>query len=143
VWKSFEAKSVSKVFVATVSELRSFYVDVACFVMIVDLHKMETIHFNITCQFISLVTMKEKIQQILPFAAFFSRNFIVFLIEHFSVRVVGTCQTCYRYYCPSVITALKLSVLPRTLSGKPPSNDHNNTKRHEGKNVVTRKRRRI
>jgi hypothetical protein len=39
---------------------------------------------------------------------------------------------CYRYYCPSLITALQLSV--------PPSNELNNIKRHQHKNVVTRKR---
>jgi hypothetical protein len=48
----------------------------------------------------------EERKQILPFVAFFSRHFRVFLFEFFSVIVVGT---CHRYYCPSLITALQVS----------------------------------
>jgi hypothetical protein len=51
--------------------------------------------------------------------------------------------SCYRYYCPSLLTALQLSVLSRTHTAEPTTNDHNNTKRHQRKNVVTRKRWRI
>jgi hypothetical protein len=40
--------------------------------------------------------------------------------------------TCYRYYCPSLKTALQLSVLPRTISAE--SNDHN-AKLHQRKNM--------
>jgi hypothetical protein len=44
---------------------------------------------------------------------------------------------------PSVITALQLSELPRSLIAEPPSSDHNFSKRHKRKNVVPRKRWRI
>jgi hypothetical protein len=44
---------------ATVSELRSFYVDVPLIIIILDLYKMETIRFNIACQMISLSAMEE------------------------------------------------------------------------------------
>jgi hypothetical protein len=50
------------------------------------------------------------------------------LFEHVSDRVVRTCHTCYRHYCPSLITALQLSVLSRILSAEISSNDHKNTK---------------
>jgi hypothetical protein len=36
--------------------------------------------------------------------------------------VVGS---CHRYYCPSLITALKLSELSRSLSAETPTNDQN------------------
>jgi hypothetical protein len=41
--------------------------------------------------------------------------------------VSGTCHTCYRYYCPSLITLFRQSVLPWILSAEPPSNNHNIT----------------
>jgi hypothetical protein len=44
--------------------------------------------------------------------------------------------SCYRYYCPSMVTALQLSALSRTLSAESPLNDKNNTMRHESKNVI-------
>jgi hypothetical protein len=42
-------------------------------------------------------------------------------------------QIAYWYYCPTLITALKLSVLSQTLSAELPSNHQNNIKRHESK----------
>jgi hypothetical protein len=55
-------------------------------------------------------------------------------------RHISCCHCCYRYYSRSLITALQLSELPRNLSAEPPSNDHNNTKWHQRRNVETRKR---
>jgi hypothetical protein len=87
---------------------------------------METVRFNIPCN---------ERKKNSAFAAFFNRHFRILLLGYFSVRVVRTCQTCYRYYCLNLVTALQLSV--------PPSNELNNTKRHQHKNVVTLKRWRI
>jgi hypothetical protein len=53
---------------------------------------------------------------------------------------VGTCTTCYRYYCRSLLTVLQLSVHLRTLNKEYSSNDHNNAYRHSCRNVVTGKR---
>lgn len=39
----------------------------------------------------------------------------VFLLEHFSDRVMGTCQACYRYYCPSMLAVRQRSVLSLTI----------------------------
>jgi hypothetical protein len=56
----------------------------------------------------------------------FSCHFRVLLFEYFSDRVVGTCQTCYRYCCSSLLTVFQLSLglPPQTLSIRSPSNDH-------------------
>jgi hypothetical protein len=56
---------------------------------------------------------------------------------------VGDLSDLLPVLCPSLITALQLSVLPRTISAEPPSDDHNNIKQHKRRNVVTPKRRRI
>jgi hypothetical protein len=54
----------------------SVYVDIASIFVIGDFYKMETVRFNITCQFNSLFTVKER-NQILPFVALLSRHFRV------------------------------------------------------------------
>jgi hypothetical protein len=51
--------------------------------------------------------------------------------------------SCYWHYCPNLITALQLSVLPGILSAKPPSSDHNGKKRHQRKKSVTWERYRM
>jgi hypothetical protein len=94
--------------------------------VIVGFYKMEVIRFNKTCQLSSLFAMKE-INRILPFIAFFSSRFRVFLFDQFSDREVGTCQTCYSCYCPGLLTVFQLSVLTRTHSTEFLSNNHNNT----------------
>jgi hypothetical protein len=48
-------------------------------------------------------------------------------------------RSCYRYYCPSLITALKPPVLPRTLCAEPSLNDGNNNSDID-KTSLTRKR---
>jgi hypothetical protein len=56
-------------------------------------------------------------------------------------RHVCCCHSsCYHYYSLSLITALQLSVFPQCLSVEPLSNDHNNTKWHQCKKVITWKR---
>jgi hypothetical protein len=67
----------------------------------------------------------------------FIRDFRVPPFECFSNRVLGTCQTC----CHTTIQVcwlLQLSVLSRTCT-ESPSNDHNDTKRYQRKNVVSLK----
>jgi hypothetical protein len=137
--RSFGAENINEVYFrfATVSELRRFTL-VSLSLLRLSTFTIETIHFNISCQLILLFAMKE-IKQILPIVAFFNRQFRVLLFGYTSVHVLGTSQTCYRYYRPSLITALQLSVLLQTFSAEPPSNDYNNTKGHQCKNVATRK----
>jgi hypothetical protein len=90
----------------------------------VDFYKMETIYFNIIRRSAVLFVMKEVrngSRQIQPFVALsygcFRADYFLSLV-YISVRVERTCQTCYRYYCPSLITAPQLSELPR-----PPSEE--------------------
>jgi hypothetical protein len=85
--------------------------------------------------------------QILPFVAFFSCLFWVLLCNYFSVRVMYTCQTCYRYWdllpefhkCASTICTFPKS----KISIESPPKDQNNTNKHQRNNVVTQKRCRI
>jgi hypothetical protein len=50
--------------------------------------------------------------------------------------VLLACHTCYRCYCPSQLTVLQLSLLPRTLNVESSSNTHSNTEWHQCKNVT-------
>jgi hypothetical protein len=43
-----------------VFDLQRVYTDVAFLITIIDFYKFESFHFNFTCQFISLFTMKEE-----------------------------------------------------------------------------------
>jgi hypothetical protein len=87
--------------------------------------------------------MKINRKQILPFVVFFGRHLkYLFYSGNFS-RVEGIFRTCYRHYCPSLITEILLSVLPRTVSAELPLNYYKNTKRHQRKDVVARKSLRI
>jgi hypothetical protein len=79
-------------------------------------------------------------KETLPFVAVSSLHFRLLLSENFSNCVVGT---CYRYYCPSLLSVLQLSVLPLTISTEFPTNHHSNTERHQRKSAVTQKRWRI
>jgi hypothetical protein len=99
----------------------------------------ETIRFNMVYELSSLFATEERS----AVRCIFNRQFRGLLFESCSDRVVGTCQTCYRYYCPSLLTVLQLYVIPRTLSTESASNDYSNRKRHHCRNHVTRKRRRI
>jgi len=72
----------------------------------------ETIRFNMVYELSSLFATEERS----AVRCIFNRQFRGLLFESCSNRVVGTCQTCYRYYCPSLLTVLQLYVLPRTLS---------------------------
>jgi hypothetical protein len=142
--KSFAAQNVAQnkfsFRFATFSELRRFYADVAFIIVIVDFHKMETARFNITCQLISLFTITEKSKfcplyhSLIVTLEYFFCAFLLVRWGHARL-VTGT--------CPNLITALQLSVRPQTRSAEPPSNDHNNTKRHQRRKFVTRKRWRI
>jgi hypothetical protein len=80
---------------------------------------IETINFNATCQLIFLFEMKKgRKKENSALCSTFNRHFSVLLSEYISVRVMGTCQTFYRHYCPSLITALQLSVLFHELSAR-------------------------
>jgi hypothetical protein len=125
---------------ATVSELRRFCVGVACIVVIVDFYRKKTIRFIVICEMSSLLATRERNSA--P-RSIFNWNFRVLLFEYFSNRVVGICQTCCLYYCLSLLIVLQLSVLPPTLSTESLSNDYYNSKPHQRKYVVTRKRWRI
>jgi hypothetical protein len=80
---------------ATTSDWRCSYVHVAFVTAIVNFHKMETIHFNVACWFISMFAIKGR------------KPILLFL---------GTCQTSYRHYSARVITAPQLPALARTSS---------------------------
>jgi hypothetical protein len=111
--------------------------------MIVDFYKMEAIHFYIIRQLISLFSANEG-EADSAFYNIFSCHFKVLLSEYISLRVVwDLCEICYRYYCPSLKISIQLAVPPQNFSVETPSNDYNNTNRHQRKNVVTRKQRRI
>jgi hypothetical protein len=96
--------------------------------------------FHIACQLMSWFAMNERKQANSALYSIFNRHLRVFIFQHIYVRVVGTCQTCYRYFHQSMVTAFQLSVLSRTLSVESLSNHHNNTHRHQHKNVEIRKR---
>jgi hypothetical protein len=115
--RPFGTENVDKVFFSDSPPFPSYdasYNDVPFIVVIVDFYKMETVRSRITCKFISLFAMNERKKERKP---------ILLLFEYFSVRIVRNFQTCYRYYCPSMITALQLCVLPRNLCPEAPSND--------------------
>jgi hypothetical protein len=83
------------------------------------------ISFNVACELIWLVAIKDRKEANSALCSIFSLHLRVgLLFEYFSVRLVGTCHACYRYYCPSLITALQLSVVPWTLNPESPLNDH-------------------
>jgi hypothetical protein len=97
--------------------------------------KWNQLVLNMICLLNFLFSIKERNCSYLNI---FNRHLRVLPFEYFSNPVVRTCQTCYLYYCPSLLTALQLSVLPETLSTESHSNDHN-TEWHQHKWVVTRK----
>jgi hypothetical protein len=69
---------------------------------------METICFNIIRQ-PSLLFSAEEIDCYL-FFSIFNRHVIVglLLLDYFSSRVVGTCQTCYRYLVPEPVSCTSI-----------------------------------
>jgi hypothetical protein len=81
--------------------------------VIVDFYKMETFHFNITCQLIPLFAVNErkKESKFCPLYHFSIVSSEYFFFEHFSVRVVGTFQRteCTVLY---IITTAARCVLP-------------------------------
>jgi hypothetical protein len=77
-------------------------------IVIIDFYKIETIRFEVTSLCPCLYLIENKI---LLYVTLFNRHFKVLPFEHVSVILVGTCQTCYWFYCPISVTALQLSVL--------------------------------
>jgi hypothetical protein len=67
---------------------------------------------------ISLFEIQER-KQILSFVAFFNRHLRLLFLSTSLFVWWELVKTCYRYYCPSLITVLQLSVLPRNLSAEP------------------------
>lgn len=101
---------------------------------------METMCFNITCQFVSFFVVKER-KRILPFVAIFSRHCRVIIFEYLSVRVVVTCRDLWGR---NLITELQICTPTNShVSAQPRSNDHIDVKRLQYKNVFTGKRWRI
>jgi hypothetical protein len=138
---TFRAENVNTVrSFATDTELRSLYVGVIYYCDGRFVKMVKKNRFNIIWQLSSLFSKKEKI---LYFVAFFSSHVRLFLFEYLSNRMVGTCQTCYRHYCPTLSAMFHLSVIPRTHSTESSSNEHYNTERHQLRCVVTWKRWRI
>jgi hypothetical protein len=101
---TFGAENVNKVFTdSPVFPIYLVFTHVSLsFIVIIDFYNMETGLLNIMCQLTFLFEKKE----ILPVVAFYNYDFRVLLFEYFSNRVVGTCQTCYRYACPSLLSVL-------------------------------------
>jgi hypothetical protein len=117
-----------------VSELRRFNFGVAFIIVIVDFYKIETIRSNVLCQMSFLFAVEERNSALRNIFVISQYSFLsTFLIVWWGlIRLNPPPPSNW----PSLLTVL----VPRTLSTQSPSNDHNNTERHERKSVLTLKR---
>jgi hypothetical protein len=110
---------------ASVSELHRFYEDVAFIIWVVDFYILETIRFNII-SLAFLIWNKQK-KENSALLSIFKLSLQNTYFDYISFYVVGNCQTC--------LSPLIKCVLPRTTSTQLSSNDHNDIKRLQRKNV--------
>jgi hypothetical protein len=73
---------------------------------------METVHLNVTCHLVSMFTIGERSDGKYALYSIFKSSLqstvAYYVLTIFSLRVVGTSQTSYRYYCPSMIANLNI-----------------------------------
>jgi hypothetical protein len=113
---------------ATISALRHFYIDVVFIIVILNFCRLGTICFNIYY----MSSLFYSVRNSAPCSIFPS----LLKSTPFWVLSNHTVETCYCYYCSSLLTVLQPSLLPQNLSMDFPSNDNNNTEWHLCKNVT-------
>jgi hypothetical protein len=73
--------------------------------VIVDFYQMETIFFNIICHLRLLLAMTDRYSVLSNIVSWSPKSTPFWVLFN---RVLGTCATCYCYYCPTLLTVLRL-----------------------------------